>query len=86
MKIYARSIIPIILMSVMACAKTATDTEIRIEGQQAGDCTDRADNDADGDFDCDNCAAWVQATMPRPIVMLVLSVFRFIGFTCIQRM
>ena len=26
----------------------------RIEGQQAGDCSDRADNDMDGLFDCDD--------------------------------
>ena len=41
-------------MSLMACF----DKEERLEGQEAGDCSDMADNDMDGDFDCedDGCA------------------------------
>ena len=29
-----------------------SDQDERIEGTQPGDCTDGADNDADGKFDC----------------------------------
>ena len=54
MNISCRTFIPIMLISITACSDASTDTEIRIEGQQAGDCTDRADNDADGAFDCDD--------------------------------
>ena len=35
-----------------------SDQDERIEGTQPGDCTDGADNDADGKFDCkdDGCS------------------------------
>ncbi len=30
------------------------DDEVRVEGAEAGDCSNAADNDQDGTFDCDN--------------------------------
>ncbi len=45
-----------VLTLCIACS--ADDTEMatsdRVEGQLPGDCTDRADNDLDGEFDCDD--------------------------------
>jgi len=50
---------PIFLSAVIALsgcpAKEEADAEApRVEGTEAGDCTDGADNDADGLFDCDD--------------------------------
>jgi hypothetical protein len=40
----------LILLLAMACG----DDDTRTEGTEPGDCSDGADNDADGDFDCDD--------------------------------
>ena len=40
-----------------ACGDKDTDSdgeEARIEGMNPGECSDGADNDADGDYDCDD--------------------------------
>ena len=45
------------LSLISACGNKETEDEvetIRIEGTEAGDCIDGADNDGDGDFDCDD--------------------------------
>ena len=43
------------LLVAPGCGDKDEDTaEPRVEGRQAGDCTDGADNDADGLFDCDD--------------------------------
>ena len=49
--------IVLLTMLVMACA--ASDEAKLFEGDEPGECTDRADNDRDGDFDCDDedCAS-----------------------------
>ena len=46
-------LLPLTLITLLSCA------ERRSEGTDAGDCTDAADNDGDGLFDCDDegCAA-----------------------------
>ena len=41
----------IIFLLALGCRNTA---EERSEGTEVGDCTDRADNDGDGLFDCDD--------------------------------
>lgn len=41
------------LLTLLAGCQTS-DSVARIEGTEAGDCTDRADDDADGLFDCDD--------------------------------
>ena len=48
-----------LILLPFACGDKETDTDtdietIRIEGTEVGDCTDGADNDGDGDFDCDD--------------------------------
>jgi hypothetical protein len=45
-------LIPLILL--LAACSGSGKTSIRVEGTEAGDCTDGADNDADGVFDCDD--------------------------------
>ena len=37
-----------------ACGAGESETSSTPEGQTAGDCTDEADNDGDGDFDCND--------------------------------
>ena len=49
----------IALLSTLFAVLTACGGAENIEGDVAGECTDAADNDANGDFDCDDagCAA-----------------------------
>jgi hypothetical protein len=45
----------ILLVSLtMGCDEEKPDEDERIEGTEPDDCTDLADNDADGLFDCDD--------------------------------
>jgi hypothetical protein len=37
---------------------TATPVEVEVEGDDAGECSDGADNDLDGYFDCDDNGCW----------------------------
>ena len=41
----------ILTLSICACT---TDEKINPEGMNPGECTDAADNDGDGDYDCDD--------------------------------
>ena len=42
-------------LGLTACSGTEGEkSDARVEGSQPGDCTDRADNDSDGDLDCDD--------------------------------
>jgi hypothetical protein len=45
------------------------EEEERLEGSEPGDCTDGADNDMDGDFDCDDsgCAGGAERLLLKPI-------------------
>lgn len=42
------------LMGVVVAGCSGSDEPVRVEGTEPGDCTDGADNDTDGDFDCDD--------------------------------
>ena len=48
----------IVFAFLLSFSSACSDQDERIEGTQPGDCTDGADNDADGKFDCkdDSCA------------------------------
>ncbi len=67
-----------ILFAVIACTKVE-DVE-RIEGSEPGDCSDGADNDIDGAFDCDDdgctgspdCAIDSGPTNTAPVISVVL--------------
>lgn len=67
-----------ILLAATACTKS--DAE-RVEGSEAGDCSDGADNDMDGAFDCDDdgcegspdCALDTGPTNTAPTVAVTLS-------------
>ncbi len=61
-----RSTVLLLAVLTLACAKgkdkastDPSDTGTAYEGDNAGECADGADNDRDGDFDCDDpdCAA-----------------------------
>ena len=43
-----------IAICLYGCQPDSTATDARHEGTEAGDCADRADNDQDGRFDCDD--------------------------------
>ncbi len=47
------------LLFLAGCPAAPEDEEARVEGAEGGDCSDGADNDQDGAFDCDDdgCAA-----------------------------
>ena len=44
------------LLGLMACGEAETEKEaiVLTEGMPVGDCTDGADNDGDGAFDCED--------------------------------
>ena len=46
--------VKLILLSLFLCSYTLKEGGIYPEGSQPGDCTDGADNDVDGDFDCND--------------------------------
>ena len=52
MKMFASAIV----LTVMGCGndKGRGADDVRVEGTEPGDCTDRADNDGDSLFDCDD--------------------------------
>ena len=45
-----------VLLTILGCgsAKEGGAADVRVEGTEPGDCTDRADNDGDSLFDCDD--------------------------------
>ena len=46
--------LPLTLVLLLGCGSEDKDEAVSVEGTAAGDCTDGADNDADGSFDCDD--------------------------------
>ena len=51
----------LLLAALLACARSSGekgDDAAPYEGGAAGDCTDRADNDRDGYFDCEDNGCW----------------------------
>ncbi len=44
----------LVLLFLLGCGEEKADDPVAGEGTAAGDCTDGADNDADGSFDCDD--------------------------------
>ena len=44
----------LLLSMTFACGDSTEEETKIIEGQNPGDCSDLADNDVDGDFDCDD--------------------------------
>jgi hypothetical protein len=55
-----------LLLALAGCLPELPEEKSAVEGEAAGDCTDRADNDRDGAFDCDDdgCAASPDCTAP----------------------
>ena len=42
------------LFSLIGCPAAPEEDPVSIEGDEAGECSDEADNDSDGLFDCDD--------------------------------
>ena len=64
---HRRTLLPLPLLSA-ACTpdEPKPDDDPRMEGTELGDCTDGADNDNDGLFDCDDdgCAGAPDCSIP----------------------
>jgi len=46
-----RSVLLCVVVSLLACSSDKADEDPR-EGMNPGECSDGADNDGDGDYDC----------------------------------
>ena len=54
MLLLSRLLLALLATCLLACGDVTVLPGEEIEGDEPGECTDRADNDADGDFDCDD--------------------------------